>query len=626
MLLRLPRAQNVLLLAIAVLLTFNILLPARYTLQIVRKVPATEAEGPPPTRQQPARPRETPETPAVHGSKPSLVRRAGHNYENPPAIEKSGHYRELDWQVTRIRNDAPWEGNWGAEEYMERRQRSRKEMMALERQAAGDGKEKVNLHDPAQRMAYYKRLRRRLSGGVRSWQDQRAKRRMEMVREMWDGWFEENEISLQLEGLTQHTTEDITPEALHSELSECALAIGVSQERLESQKDSLRKTSTKLSAFLSAVKSLVPDSFSPDFKSPCWYTNRLNTQSNLLSITSRVISLEGHLQILPNQASYLARQAFSGSSSPSLFCLPRFFLAGFPKSATTTLADVLFSHPQVSSATAKELHWWTRAPIISPNESLLRLNVLRYLINFWHLAHYAAERPGLLAMDGSQSTLWDSNFVFDGRDFCSTPAAISHVLPDAKFIVLMREPSERLYSYYLWSCSYRYGNDTENWPDSVRNNPAGNFHSEVSETVADFNHCLETSSLYECTNRFTFKNSTKGTHSCGQTGFRLVVSLYYIHIAKFLQFFPREHFLFLKMEDMANEPIPFMHRVTDFLGIAPYPAVKVRDALERKHNRQKAGIGQMHDETRQLLHDFFAPHNRQLVELLGDHRFLWEYS
>ena len=397
-------------------------------------------------------------------------------------------------------------------------------------------------------------------------------------------------------------------------------------ERLDNQKENLLKSSKKLSAFLAAIKSLVPKSFSLNFTSPCWYSDQINSRSNLLGITARILGLEGHLQILPNQANYLARQAFGNSLPRRLFCMPHFFLAGFPKSATTTLSDVLFGHPRVSSAVVKESHWWTRAPILSPSENLLRLNVLRYLMHFRAMAHFAGERPRLLSMDGSQSTLWDSNFVFNGHDFCSTPAAIAHVIPSAKFVILMREPSERLYSYYLWSCSYRYGNNTNDWPPSVRRDPAGNFHTEVSQFITEFNHCLESKSLYECANKYTFENATKATQFCGQIGFRLVVSIYYIHIFKFLQFFPREQFLFLKMEDMVTKPVEFLRSVTDFLDIAPYPVSNVRDILERKHNRQKAGIGPMHENTKQLLHDLFAPYNRQLARLLDDEGFLWGYS
>ena len=433
--------------------------------------------------------------------------------------------------------------------------------------------------------------------------------------------------AMELQDFEQYVKADSTPSAIAEQLGRCAAGLGVPQSTLDSQQGDLHKSSIKLSAFLSAVNSLVPNKFSAEYSSPCWNTDKINWQSHLFGMLLRVMGQEGALRILPNQATYLARQTFSGPYPKRLYCLPHFFIAGFPKSATTTLADALFKHPRVSSASIKESHWWTRAPIISPSADLLRLNVLRYLMHFGQMAHYATDKPRLLSMDGSQSTLWDSNFVMNGHDFCGTPAAISHVLPQAKFIVMMREPSDRLYSYYLWSCSYKYGNDTTLWPSQVRNDPAGNFHREVVEGVSEFNECLVSSSLYECTNRYTFTNSTKHYDSfCGHIGYRLVVSIYYVHIAKFLQFFPKEQFLFLRMEDMSQESVHFMSRVTDFLQIANYPPSKAKDFLARKVNRQKAIAEPMLEDTRQLLQQFFAPYNRKLSELIGDDRFLWNYS
>ena len=430
--------------------------------------------------------------------------------------------------------------------------------------------------------------------------------------------------AVDLPSLNQYVTEDSTPVAIESELAQCTTALGVSQESMKSQLSDLKKASVKLSVFISAVKSLIPESFQPEFSSPCWYSDRITNRSSLIGILSRVFH-EGSLSILPKQAVYLAQHSFDGPFERRLFCLPRFFLAGFPKSATTTLASALYKHPNVSAG-VKETHWWTRAPIISPDANLLRLNVLRYLVYYKHMSRFVLQNPYYLSMDGSQSTLWDSNFVVNGRDFCTTPAAISHVLPKSKFIIVMREPSERLYSYYVWSCSNKYGNDTRNWPFNVRSDPAGNFHSEVSQIVTQFNECLQTSSLYECANHYTFTDTDQMQMHCGQIRFRLIVSIYYIHIVKFLQFFPWEQFLFLRMEDMSRDPVGIMNSVTDFLDVSQFSPTQARDVLERKYNKHHVNIEPMHEDTKQLLHTFFAPHNRRLAELLKDESFLWGYS
>ena len=43
----------------------------------------------------------------------------------------------------------------------------------------------------------------------------------------------------------------------------------------------------------------------------------------------------------------------------NIFCLPSFFLAGFPKAGTTDLWAKIVRHPDIV-ATIKEPHWWTR--------------------------------------------------------------------------------------------------------------------------------------------------------------------------------------------------------------------------------------------------------------------------
>ena len=426
-------------------------------------------------------------------------------------------------------------------------------------------------------------------------------------------------------------TESTTPTALQEELGRCVLALGVPQETLQQQQTHLEKASKKLSAFLSAVHSIVPESFSSDYESPCWESDVVSLHSPLIKTLQEGIYGERKLKFTPEQVKYVANKLFSKKLDTSeLLCLPHFFIAGFPKSATTSLAYTMIAHPDLKdSMTNKEPHWWTRAPIISPDSDLLRLNVVRYLMYFSKLVTSikTGVNPLLLGMDASQSTLWDSNFVMSGHDFCSTPAAISHVLPHAKFIVLMREPSSRLYSYYLWSCQNRHGNSIDHWPKKMRKDIPGEFHRQVVEALSHFKECLQHHTLYTCTNKFTFGNGTSSNlvFHCGSIEYRMIVSIYYIHIAKFLQFFPREQFLFLKMEEMSQTPIKFMQQVTDFLGIDPL-LPSVAETINFKMNTQKLVKVTMHEDTRRVLQQFFAPYNKKLAELVGDDRFLWDYS
>ena len=202
------RLQNFLLVLIALLLFLNILLPARYTLQLVRIEPVSldEEDGPvgentTPASQSPTATEEateavvkTPREAASERSTPQPQRKAW-DREGRVAPRSPRRLKAKDdipafpvWENER--GDFMWQRRGGRAEKKDYRERVR-ESEDWNPERAG-----INLHDPAQRMAYYKKLRRRLVGGgpsMRTLQEQRFKRRQEMLQEMWEGWFEDDD-------------------------------------------------------------------------------------------------------------------------------------------------------------------------------------------------------------------------------------------------------------------------------------------------------------------------------------------------------------------------------------------------------------------------------------------------
>ena len=75
------------------------------------------------------------------------------------------------------------------------------------------------------------------------------------------------------------------------------------------------------------------------------------------------------------------------------------FLAGFPKSGTSTLHSVLSKHEMIVGDLQKETQWWTRMPLDDEDPNYLRLATLRYIQYLCDPAN-----PQLLVYDGSQST------------------------------------------------------------------------------------------------------------------------------------------------------------------------------------------------------------------------------
>ena len=390
---------------------------------------------------------------------------------------------------------------------------------------------------------------------------------------------------------------------LLNQMRECSLAIGVSQDRLISNEAAINNLATNLSHYLTALSSIIPQTFSSTYRSPCWETPiHLSTQQQhelrLLKIGNK--SLTEHLY------QSILEPALQQMNNISLMCLPAFFLAGFPKSGTTTLHSILYKHYMISRPVTKEPHWWTRMPLRNRNRdhNYLILTFVRYLQYYYNQANSEIKKkPQLLTYDASQSTLWDSNFKIDYEDYCTLPIIISHILPSAKFIVLMRNPVTRTYSQYLVS---------------VAHDKSKLYHDMVLKSVNHFKKCLSNG---QTTHQYA--NEKYCLLEGPGIGYHLSISMYYLHLKKWMQLFPRESFLFLRMEDMSIDPYTFMRNITDFLNIDHLPPQRIKSLFSHRENVGTVKA-EMLPETREVLSEFFHPFNEKLVELTGDDRFLWK--
>jgi N-acetylgalactosamine 4-sulfate 6-O-sulfotransferase len=386
--------------------------------------------------------------------------------------------------------------------------------------------------------------------------------------------------------------------------------MGISQQSLESRESAINSVATNLSLYLTALRSIIPREFSAAYRSPCWESplalpERLPRgfyNLNKHNFTEW-LKVRRHLYL-----SLILRALYS--KERVLQCLPSFFLAGFPKCGTTTVHTALY-HSRLIPELKKEPHWWTRMHLFLHDLEHLQVATARYLNYFYHVADTTVkENHQLLLYDGSQSTLWDSNFVFsDGQDYCAMPTAVSNILPSAKFIVVMREPASRTYSHYRYSCTMK----------RLETPGLEEFHDTAQADVDHFSQCLSANNTaFECASSISHKKTR-----CGTLGYRLMVSLYYIHLHKWLQFYPRENFLYLRLEDLARNPMAFMLRITKFLNIPNTKAIDFRWVQHHKQNKQMP-YKSMLPETKVLLSKFFHPFNKKLVELTGDSGFLWQ--
>ncbi|XP_048647318.1 carbohydrate sulfotransferase 15 isoform X2 [Marmota marmota marmota] len=266
--------------------------------------------------------------------------------------------------------------------------------------------------------------------------------------------------------------------------------------------------------------SVIPSKFLPNSKSPCWYEEFSGRNTTDPYLTNSYVLYSKRFRSTFDAL----RKAFWGHLSHAhgkhfrLRCLPHFYIIGQPKCGTTDLYDRLRLHPEVKFSAIKEPHWWTRKRfgIVRLRDGLRdRYPVEDYLDLFDLAAHQihqglqagSAREPSemnkIIIGEASASTMWDNNawtFFYDnstdGEPPFLTQDFIHAFQPQAKLIVMLRDPVERLYSDYLYFAS--------------SNKSADDFHEKVTEALQLFENCMLDYSLRACVYNNTLNNAMPG--------------------------------------------------------------------------------------------------------------------
>ncbi|XP_061666372.1 carbohydrate sulfotransferase 15-like [Syngnathoides biaculeatus] len=374
--------------------------------------------------------------------------------------------------------------------------------------------------------------------------------------------------------------------------------------------------------------SVTPRRFLPGFRNPCWYEEYAgNVTSDPYRANSYARYARSFRAVFQHLRSTFRKNLLSRDGK--LFrirCLPYFYIIGQPKCGTTDLYDRLRLHPDVKFSTFKEPHWWTRKRfgIVRLSEGFQdRYPVEDYLDLFDQAAHLiqgsppangsgTPARPDLIIGEASASTMWDNNawvHFYDNASAGGEPPFLIqdflHALqPDARFVVILRDPVERLYSDYLY-----FG---------IANKSAEDFHEKVSESLQLLDGCLADFTLRSCVYNTTLNNAMP---------VRLQVGLYAVYLLDWLSVFGRDQILVLRLEDHASDRKRTMHTVFRFLGLDPL-SPQMESELDRSpasNSRRPAdkNLGPMLPATQTVLRHFYAPFNRKLAQVLRNDSFLW---
>ena len=245
--------------------------------------------------------------------------------------------------------------------------------------------------------------------------------------------------------------------------------------------------------------------------------------------------------------------------------LPNFFIPGAAHSATTSLWQYLRQHPDIYMPPVFDLkepsHFCTR---------------YKFAMTDWQTY------LGLFAEAKTQRRVGEASTPYLTSP--ESPAMIKRVIPDARFIISLRNPADRAYSLYKWMHQYGF----ETLPTF-----AEGLETETKERLdCDEFHDNNCQYYYN----FLYFNS----------------GLYYEQVKRFFDTFGRQQVHVIIFEEFIRQPAEHLRQIFTFLDVDPsfVPAMEVHNQTSRKY-------GPIDPAARARLLEQYAPNIRQLEALLG---------
>lgn len=275
-----------------------------------------------------------------------------------------------------------------------------------------------------------------------------------------------------------------------------------------------------------------------------------------------------------NPKSFTFDRAFRTLTSQSRL-LPDFIIIGYHKTATTFLYEYLSQHPNIGAASEKEIHYFD--------------------YSYWRKTEwYRAQFPLKLSkyfFESKNKSIFKTGeatplYVFHPK----AAKRINELIPNAKFIVILRNPIDRAYSHYQHRV--RIGLEEKSFEEAIEDDERRRkliIQKFNSDEIRDYN----VNSI-----RFPYVSIGK----------------YVEHLKEWMNIFPREQILVLKTDDLNTEEE--LNKVCRFIGV---PNFKFKNITKQNVGK----YSEMNKETREKLIHFYKPYNEELEKFL-DIKFNWD--
>ena len=249
--------------------------------------------------------------------------------------------------------------------------------------------------------------------------------------------------------------------------------------------------------------------------------------------------------------------------------LPDFVVIGSSKSGTTSLHYYLIQHPRIISE--RNVHFF----------EYMQTNSIE-----WYRAHF----PTKAYKNFKKLTVGEQTATYLFHPLI--PKRIHTTIPNAKLIVVLRNPVDRAYSNYTHQV--REGIEKRTFEEAIK--------SELKR-------------IEICKNNSEYKINNDDFSSHVIFSY-LRHGIYVDFIKAWMEFFTKEQFLILPTYDLNNNRAKFLKQVFDYLNVQNF---EIKDV-----ERQNVGEYKKLDKSmRKFLVDYYRPHNERLFKLL-EKNFDWD--
>ena len=280
--------------------------------------------------------------------------------------------------------------------------------------------------------------------------------------------------------------------------------------------------------------------------------------ARLKSLSEANGSSEGDHQDTPKNRRLISR--------PGAGSLPDFVIIGAQKCGTSSLYSYLTGHPQVVSASKKEVHFFD-SPAFRRGEG-------------WYRSNF----PPQSSENGQKTITGEASPYYIYHPL--VPKRAASLIPNAKLIALLRNPVDRAYSDY--NHRVNDGIETLSFEEAIEAE-AERIKGEKERMLSEEGYFSPNHRRYSYLARGVYVDQLEDWH----------------------EHFDRDQLLLLKSEDFFKDTRKMMGVVCDFLGLPEWEGGNFGQGRNRRRYEP------MKPETRARLERYFEPHNQRLYDYLG---------